>query len=81
MLKVSQPFPALAPLAADPVAWADKQPGDLIFYTYRGNSEPHHVAIYLGGDRIVHAPQTGQNVGYGTLSDFDDEITTVRRLG
>lgn len=64
-----------------PVAWADKEPGDLIFYTYRGNSEPHHVVIYLGGDRILHAPQTGQNVGYGSLSDFGDEITTVRRLG
>lgn len=64
-----------------PVDWADKQPGDLIFYSYRGNSEPHHVVIYLGGDRYLHAPQTGQNVGYGTLSDFSDEITNVRRLG
>lgn len=64
-----------------PVDWAAKQPGDLIFYSYRGNSEPHHVVIYLGGDRYLHAPQTGQNVGYGTLSDFSDEITTVRRLG
>lgn len=64
-----------------PVAWADKQPGDLIFYTYPGASEPHHVVIYLGGDRIVQAPQTGENVRYGTLSEFGDENTTVRRLG
>jgi cell wall-associated NlpC family hydrolase len=64
-----------------PVAWADKQPGDLIFYTYPGASAPHHVVIYLGGDRILQAPQTGQDVGYGTLSEFGDEITTVRRLG
>lgn len=64
-----------------PVAWADKQPGDLIFYTYPGASEPHHVAIYLGGNKIVQAPQTGENVRYGTLSEFGDEITTVRRLG
>lgn len=63
-----------------PVAWNDKQPGDLIFYTYPGASEPHHVAIYLGGDRILQAPQTGENVRYGTLSEFSDENTTVRRL-
>jgi len=62
------------------VAWADKQPGDIIFYTYRGETVPHHVVIYLGGDKIVQAPQTGENVRYGTLSEFGDEITTVRRL-
>ena len=37
--------------------------------------------IYLGGDKIVQAPETGENVRYGTLSEFSDEITTVRRLG
>jgi hypothetical protein len=37
--------------------------------------------IYLGGNKIVQAPQTGEDVRYGTLSEFSDEITTVRRLG
>ncbi len=54
--------------------------GDLIFYTYPGDSEPHHVVIYLGGDRIVETPQTGQGVGYGTLSEFVDQIASVRRI-
>ncbi len=62
------------------VAWNDKQPGDIIFYTYQGETVPHHVVIYLGGNKIVQAPQTGENVRYGTLSEFSDEITTVRRL-
>ncbi len=66
---------------SQPVAWADKQPGDLIFYTYPGETVPHHVVIYLGGDRIFQAPETGQNVGYGTLSEFAGQIATVRRLG
>jgi cell wall-associated NlpC family hydrolase len=66
---------------SQPVSWADKQPGDLIFYTYPGETVPHHVVIYLGGDRIVQAPETGQNVGYGTLSEFAGQIATVRRLG
>ena len=66
---------------SQPVSWADKQPGDLIFYTYPGETVPHHVVIYLGGDRIFQAPETGQNVGYGTLSEFAGQIATVRRLG
>ena len=37
--------------------------------------------IYLVGDRIFQAPQTGEDVGYGTLSEFFDEIATVRGLG
>ncbi len=63
-----------------PVPWADKEPGDLIFYTYPGDAVPHHVVIYLGGDKIFQAPETGQNVGYGTLSEFTGQTATVRRI-
>lgn len=61
--------------------WADKQPGDLIFFSYPRASGPHHVAIYVGGDRILHAPRTGDVVRYGTIGEFAGEVTTVRRLG
>jgi len=54
--------------------------GDIIFYTYPGESEPHHVVISLGGDKILQAPETGQNVGYGTLSEFPGQTATVRRI-
>lgn len=54
--------------------------GDIIFYTYPGASEPHHVVIYLGGDRIFQAPETGQDLGYGTLSEFTGQIASVRRI-
>ncbi|KRA30984.1 MULTISPECIES: C40 family peptidase [unclassified Nocardioides] len=62
------------------VAWADKQPGDLIFFSYPGSGGPHHVAIYVGGDKILHAPRTGDRVRYGRTSEFAGEVTTVRRL-
>jgi cell wall-associated NlpC family hydrolase len=63
------------------IAWSDKQAGDLIFFTTPGSSAPHHVAIYLGGDQILQAPRTGQNVRYGTISEFGGEVITLRRLG
>lgn len=38
------------------------QPGDLVFYS--GGS---HVAIYVGGGQVIHAPQTGDVVKYSSL--------------
>lgn len=64
-----------------PVAWDDKQPGDLIFFTEPGASTPHHVAIYVGDGKILQAPRTGENVRYGTISEFAGQTMTVRRLG
>jgi cell wall-associated NlpC family hydrolase len=54
--------------------------GDIIFYTYPGQSVPHHVVIHLRRDKILQAPETGQNVGYGTLSEFPGQTATVRRI-
>jgi cell wall-associated NlpC family hydrolase len=63
------------------IAWDDKQPGDLVFFTQLGASAPHHVAIYLGGDRILQAPHTGDSVRFGNIAEFSGEVMTVRRLG
>jgi len=41
-----------------PVSRADLQPGDLVFYY----SDLHHMAIYIGGGMVVHAPHTGDYV-------------------
>lgn len=67
--------------AGQGIAWSDKRPGDLIFFSYPGAGRPHHVAIYVGGDRILHAPRTGDVVRYGTIGEFAGEVMTVRRLG
>ncbi|SOC49866.1 Cell wall-associated hydrolase, NlpC family [Blastococcus aggregatus] len=51
--------------AASPkVARGSLQPGDLVFWaTDPGRpSTIHHVAIYLGGDRIIEAPESGKTV-------------------
>jgi cell wall-associated NlpC family hydrolase len=46
------------------VSRANLQPGDLVFYAF-DTSNPatiHHVAIYLGGDQILEAPESGKTV-------------------
>jgi cell wall-associated NlpC family hydrolase len=43
------------------------QPGDLV-----GFGDGHHVALYLGGGRILEAPHTGANVRVRTLGSNED---------
>jgi cell wall-associated NlpC family hydrolase len=46
------------------VGSSNLQPGDLVFWatTPSNPSTIHHVAIYLGGDQIIEAPQSGDVV-------------------
>jgi cell wall-associated NlpC family hydrolase len=39
------------------------QPGDLVFY----GTPVHHVALYVGGGQVIHAPQTGDVVRYASV--------------
>jgi cell wall-associated NlpC family hydrolase len=44
------------------------RPGDLLFFHQEGKRNSH-VAIYIGGDRFVHAPSSGKKVSTASLSD------------
>jgi cell wall-associated NlpC family hydrolase len=48
------------------VAISDLQPGDLVFFY----SPISHVAIYLGGGQVVHAPHTGDVVRIAPMSEM-----------
>lgn len=53
--------------------------GDLLFFGYgRSASRIHHVAIYAGGGRMIHAPQTGMKVSVTYLSSRSDYVGAVR---
>ncbi|KHD73696.1 NlpC/P60 family protein [Actinoplanes utahensis] len=41
-----------------PVSRNELKPGDLVFYF----SDVHHVSLYIGGGKVVHAPHTGDHV-------------------
>lgn len=43
------------------IARDSAQPGDLVFFGSSASSI-HHVAIYTGGDMMIHAPHTGATV-------------------
>ena len=49
--------------AGTPISVAQIRPGDLVFWSSNGSpSGIHHVAMYIGGGQIVHAPRTGRPV-------------------
>ncbi|WP_163570794.1 C40 family peptidase [Fodinicola feengrottensis] len=52
-------------LALDQEHWTtpvtNPQPGDLVFWG-NGDHESAHVAIYVGGGKVISAPQPGENV-------------------
>lgn len=50
------------------------QPGDLVFY----GSPVHHVALYIGGGTIVHAPNAGSYVRTDSVSYWKDIVGAGR---
>ncbi len=45
------------------VRFKDLRPGDLVFWGSSSSPESiHHVAMYIGGGQIIHAPRTGRPV-------------------
>lgn len=68
----AQQFAAAAPLQRD-----ELRPGDLVFFRLQSRGVSH-VGIYAGGNRFVHAPQSGGHVRMATL---DDEYFRNRYAG
>lgn len=45
------------------ISYKDLQPGDLVFMQFPGDqAAPGHVVIYAGNNKIIQAPQPGQDV-------------------
>jgi gamma-D-glutamyl-L-lysine dipeptidyl-peptidase len=55
-----------------PVRRGALRPGDLVFFGPGGRSSIHHVGIYIGHGRLLHAPHTGSRVRVSSVSSFPD---------
>ena len=51
-----------------PISAGQLRPGDLVFWGSSSSpSSIHHVALYLGGGQIIHAPRTGRPVSIDSM--------------
>ena len=55
--------------AAKPIPLGAARPGDLVFFRIGGNVS--HVGIYVGDNRFIHSPETGQTV---KITDLDNSF-------
>jgi len=54
---------------------AEAKPGDLLVL-----NDGHHIGIYAGDGKVIHAPSPGKNVVEQKLWTDDSGIVTIRRL-
>jgi cell wall-associated NlpC family hydrolase len=60
-------------------SWGDLKPGDLVFFGEKGNSRSiHHVGIYIGDGKMIHAPRTGTKIRINNVHYMDDYFGATR---
>ena len=58
------------------------KPGDLLFFAYEdGKGSIHHVGIYYGDGKMIHAPSTGKGIEIVSLAGtkYERELCIARR--
>lgn len=61
------------------IAVTDLQPGDLMFWG--GQNSIHHVALYIGNNRMIEAPQSGQVIHETDIRTKGDFAGATRVFG
>lgn len=65
------------------VAVADLQAGDLLFFAEPGGTgSVHHVGMYIGDGRMIHAPNAAESVSIVDWQEWDetDEFSGAKRM-
>lgn len=44
------------------------QPGDAVFFSHNGSNRVSHVGLYIGENRFIHAPSTGNRIRIDSLT-------------
>ncbi|MEY2474149.1 MAG: peptidoglycan DL-endopeptidase CwlO [Actinomycetota bacterium] len=63
--------------ATSRISLSDIAPGDLVFFGSSVGSI-HHVGLYVGGGKMIHAPETGEVVSYANA--FRGDLVAVGRV-
>ena len=70
--------------AGQAVSRANMQPGDIIIWSTYSNNAPTHSSIYIGGDQMIHAANSGTGVIQSSVSWWESagggHIATIRRV-
>lgn len=60
-------------------SWDELKPGDLVFFGEKGNSRSiHHVGIYIGDGKMLHAPRTGTKIRVNDVHYMNDYFGATR---
>lgn len=62
---------------ATPISEEEAQPGDLVFFT-NATDGTHHIGIYIGEGKMIHAPQTGDVVKISSIWRDSDTVSFGR---
>ncbi|MFC9233638.1 NlpC/P60 family protein [Streptomyces decoyicus] len=60
---------------------SEMKPGDVVGFALNGAGNYDHIAIFMGGGQVVHAPKPGQSVKVASISEFGSAPKEVRRFG
>jgi cell wall-associated NlpC family hydrolase len=62
-------FAAFQYQSSHPIGYDDLRPGDLLFWATDGHDSDtiYHEAIYLGGQQMIQAPRTGEDVEISSI--------------
>lgn len=60
-------------------SWDELKPGDLVFFGQKGDSRSiHHVGMYIGNGKMVHAPRTGTKIRINDVHYMSDYFGATR---
>lgn len=63
------------------INFSELQPGDILLYSSDGTYNGiHHVTIYIGGGRVVHAPSRGKAITTKSVENDRKHLYSCRRL-
>lgn len=64
------------------ISYSNMQPGDVIFFGGSSYSSIYHVAMYIGGGKMVHAENSYTGIVISNVASFSqyNNITVIKRL-